>query len=729
MKNIYITAAEPYTGKSIVALGMMQALLQRGGKVAFFRPILQARPTQYGGQAGGQAAAKLGAKPGTSPAEFGLIDTDITLILSYFDLHMNYEDAYGITGARAKVLLNAGKHDQLIEEILFKYKQLENRYDFILCEGTDFLHRDAAFEFDLNTEIATNLGGAVLTVISGQDRTAEEIITFSQLIANQLNEKDLDNYALVINRCNLHANERKALPHKIKLGMPHSSPPHQESAIFVLPENDALAKPTLGDVLEHLDALMIYGHGRTESQVENFYIAAGGTESFLKSLKANSLVITSSDRPDLVLSALATRMSTCCPDISALLVCGEKKLPTQIIKLLKGWSATPLPILTSSNNVLETTKKLASLHSKLSPKDTRKIAAALGLFEHHVKTSRLTKNIVKNPNQKISPKMMELKLIDLARRKKTHIVLPEGSEERTLQAVEILLARNAVQITLLGDEQEIKAQARQLNVSIEGAKIINPALSPDLDNFTNTYFEMRKHKGITQEQARENMLDPIYFGTMMLYKRQAQGIVSGAVHTTADTIRPAFEIIKTQPQVNIASSVFLMCMHNQIYIFGDCAVVVDPTAEELADIALSSVATAKIFGIEPRVAMLSYSTGTSGKGADVDKVKKATELVRQASPKLLLEGPIQYDAAVDPQTARLKLPGSKVAGRASIFIFPDLNTGNNTYKAVQRAAGAVAIGPILQGLNMPVNDLSRGASVADIVNTIAITAIQAQSIK
>ena len=719
MKNIYISAAEPYTGKSIVALGMMQALQQRGGKIAFFRPILQARPLHSGAKNEGNG----------EQAKHGLIDTDISLILSHFDLHMNYEDAYGISGARAQKLLSASNYDQLIEEILVKYKQLESRYDFILCEGTDFLHRDAAFEFDLNIEIATNLGGAIFSVINGYDRSTEEIIAFSQLIANQIREKELDSYAMIVNRCNLPSKERKALSHSIKKSIIANPALQQDPSIFVLPECTALATPTVSDVLEHLDAIMLYGHARTESQVENTYIAAGGVESFLKNIKNNSLILISSDREDIMLGAMASRMSTTCPDIGALLICGEEKLSPQITKLLQGWSSTPLPILLTPQNVLETTKKLASLHSKLSPKDTRKIAAALGLFEQHVKVSRLTQNIVKNNNQKISPKMMEMRLIDLARKKRVHIVLPEGTEERTLQAVEILLARNAVQLTLLGDEQKIKAKARELDVNIDAARIINPLTSPDLDEFASIYYEMRKHKGITQELAHENMRDPIYYGTMMLHLKQAQGLVSGASHTTADTIRPAFEIIKTEPGVKIASSVFLMCMHNQIYVFGDCAVVVDPNAEELADIALSSVATAKMFGVEPRVAMLSYSTGSSGKGADVDKVKAATELVRKASPKLLLEGPIQYDAAVDPQTARIKLPNSKVAGRANVFIFPDLNTGNNTYKAVQREANAVAIGPILQGLNMPINDLSRGATIMDIVNTIAITAVQAQSVK
>ena len=697
MKNIYITAAEPYTGKSIIALGMMQALLQTSRKVAFFRPILQ-----------------------NSKGSF--LDNDINLILSYFELNINYEDAYGINASRAAALLNSGQRNKLVEEILYKYKKLESSHDFILCEGTDFLGRDAAFEFDLNTEIATNLGGAVLTVVSGKNRSPDNIIDFSKLTLNSLEAKSLDNYVLVINRCALSAKKRKEVVDKILLAQNGKT-----SLVFALPENEMLAKPHLGDVLQHMDAIMLSGHDRVEILVEEIMLAAGEAGSFIKDIKGGSLALTPSDREDIILAALASRSSTACPDIAGLLVCGKQKPSKEINTLIKGLGSPPLPILYTTAGIKEALLKLTSLHSKLSLKDSRKIAAALNLFEQHVKVGRLSKAIVKAKSNKISPKMLELRLIDYARRKKMHIVLPEGDEERTLQAVELLLARNAVNITLLGNEQKIRSKASQLDVNIDGARITDPQTASNIEEYAATYHELRKHKGTTLEQAMETMLDPVYYGTMMLYKREADGLVSGAVHTTANTIRPAFEIIKTNPGVKLASSVFLMCMQNHVFIFGDCAVVVDPTSEELADIAINSVKTAEMFSIPPRVAMLSYSTGTSGKGADVDKVAKAAEIVRKRMPKLPLEGPIQYDAAIDPETAKIKLPGSPVAGKATVFIFPDLNTGNNTYKAVQRAAGAVAIGPILQGLRLPVNDLSRGATVTDIVNTIAITAIQAQS--
>ena len=295
----------------------------------------------------------------------------------------------------------------------------------------------------------------------------------------------------------------------------------------------------------------------------------------------------------------------------------------------------------------------------------------------------------------------------------------------TLEATDILLRRNAADIILLGDEEKIRSEAHKLGANIEGATIINPATSPDLDNYANSYYEFRKQKGVTPERAHDVMLDATYYGTMMVKLGAADGMVSGSINTTAHTIRPAFEFIKTKPGFSVVSSVFLMCLSDRVLVFGDCAVNPNPTADQLAEIAITSAHTAKVFGIEPRVAMLSYSTGSSGKGADVDVVIEATKIAKEKAPDLLIEGPLQYDAAIDPVVARTKAPNSNVAGKATVFIFPDLNTGNNTYKAVQRAAGAIAIGPVLQGLKKPVNDLSRGCLVADIVNTVIITAIQA----
>ena len=346
-------------------------------------------------------------------------------------------------------------------------------------------------------------------------------------------------------------------------------------------------------------------------------------------------------------------------------------------------------------------------------------------METHVDTTDLLAQLAIPIPTVVTPQMFTHQLLERARADRKRIVLPEGEDDRILKAAGRLLQRNVAELTILGDEQRIRARSAELGVDLSDAKVLNPQTSELCDQFAEQYAELRRHKGVTVEQARETIHDVSYFGTMLVHNDMVDGMVSGATHTTAHTVRPAFEIIKTLPGITTVSSIFLMCLADRVLAYGDCAIVPDPTSEELADIAISSARTAAQFSIEPRVAMLSYSTGTSGTGADVDKVRAATDLVRQREPDLLVDGPIQYDAAVDPTTAASKMPDSKVAGRATVLIFPDLNTGNNTYKAVQRSAGAIAIGPVLQGLKKPVNDLSRGALIEDIVNTVAITAIQA----
>ena len=326
--------------------------------------------------------------------------------------------------------------------------------------------------------------------------------------------------------------------------------------------------------------------------------------------------------------------------------------------------------------------------------------------------------------------MFQYNLLKRAKSHKKHIVLPEGNDERILKATKKLLDTNAVTITLLGDAEQIMAKISELDISLDAKSfnIIDPKSSPNFLDYATTLYELRKEKNVNLAMAKDLMEDVSYFGTMMVYKGHADGMVSGAAHTTQHTIRPALQFIKTKPEVSIVSSVFFMCLPNRVTIFGDCAINPNPTAEQLAEIAISSAATSTAFGIEPKIAMLSYSSGASGVGEDVDRVRKATDIIKNKRPGLKVEGPIQYDAAVDINVGKSKLPDSEVAGQASVFIFPDLNTGNNTYKAVQRETGALAIGPMLQGLNKPVNDLSRGCTVDDIYNTVVITAIQAQGL-
>lgn len=450
--------------------------------------------------------------------------------------------------------------------------------------------------------------------------------------------------------------------------------------------------------------------------------------NFLERLQEGSLVVTPADRSDIILGCLASTFSNRSPSVSGIVLTGGLELDSRIDKLIKG-SRWTVPILSVSTDTYETVAKISTVQSEITFNNPQKIASALGLFETHVNAAKLGERIAISRSTRITPIMFEYELVERAKTSRQHIVLPEGNEERILRASEILLRRGVVDITLLGDEQEIRTQIDSLGLKLEQANIINPLTSEWQEDYAKTYYELRKHKGITEDYAHDTMKDLSYFGTMMVYKGIADGMVSGSVHTTAHTIRPALEFIRTQPGVSIVSSVFFMCLDDRVLVYGDCAVNPDPNPQQLADIAISSAMTAQQFGVEPLIAMLSYSTGESGQGADVEKVKEATRIARELRPDLKIEGPIQYDAAIDERVAETKLPESEVAGHATVFIFPDLNTGNNTYKAVQRSANAVAIGPVLQGLKKPVNDLSRGCTITDIVNTVAITAIQAQSIQ
>jgi phosphate acetyltransferase len=386
-----------------------------------------------------------------------------------------------------------------------------------------------------------------------------------------------------------------------------------------------------------------------------------------------------------------------------------------------------MPILSVDADTFTTAIKVSEVTGNIVPENARKITTALGMFEAGVNIKELSEKLAVTRSTRVTPLMFEYDLVQRAKANKQHIVLPEGREGRILQAAELLLLRQVCDITLLGNPDKIRQKIAELGVKLDKANIIDPATSDLRADYGDTYYELRKQKGISKEAAFDIMADASYFGTMMVYKGHADGMVSGSINTTAHTIRPSLEFVKTKPGCSIVSSVFLMCLADRVLVFGDCAVNPNPDEKQLAAIAISSADTAAAFGIEPRVAMLSYSTGASGTGKDVEKVKEATRLAKEARPDLKIEGPLQFDAASDPDVARVKLPKSEVAGNATVFIFPDLNTGNNTYKAVQRSANAVAIGPVLQGLNKPVNDLSRGCTVADILNTVAITAIQAQA--
>jgi phosphate acetyltransferase len=465
------------------------------------------------------------------------------------------------------------------------------------------------------------------------------------------------------------------------------------------------------------------GSAALDRDVLEYVVGGAHVPAVLDHLVDGALLITPGDRADVLVAASAAHAAGNVTLAGMVLTIGEFPDPraVRVIERLN----TGLAMLVVPTNSYQTISAAGRIEATLSTNTPRKIEAALGAFESHVDTAELTRLLDVARSSRVTPLMFENDLIDRARADKRHLVLPEGTEERILRATETLLRRGVADLTLLGDPAEITRRAREIGVEIGAARLVDPATSDWRHDFAGRYADMRKHRAVTLDLAYDVVRDVNYFGTMMVASGLADGMVSGANHTTAATIRPAFEIIKTVPGVSVASSVFFMLLADRVLVYGDCAVNPDPDAAQLADIALSSAQTASAFGIEPRVALLSYSTGSSGAGADVEKVAAATALVRARRPELPVEGPIQYDAAVDPAVAATKLPESAVAGKATVFVFPDLNTGNNTYKAVQRSANAVAVGPVMQGLRRPVNDLSRGATVKDIVNTVAITAIQA----
>jgi phosphate acetyltransferase len=672
----------------------MELLSKRIRRLGFFRPIIQA-----------------GSQP----------DNDIELIRRRYHLDFPYQDYYGVTYEETRDLIAEGQFEEILQRIIEKYKALEEKCDFIVCEGTDFTDIISAFEFNFNAEIANQLDAPILLVANGQEKSQEEVISSVKSERKAFIEKDLHLVATMVNRISLE--QFQSISEQLEQIWSYDDP------VFVLPEIEALAKPTVGEIVTALEGEFLHGDPeQLKQEVLSFKVAAMQVTNFLYHIREGCLIVTPGDRADIILACLASAFSETYPNIAGIILTGGLELPPSLQTLIQGFKKWTVPVFTVETDTYNTATIINHIRSKITPDNERKIASALGLFENHIDTYKIEKRISLSHSSRITPMMFEYELVARAKKQRQHIVLPEGTEERILKASEILLRRGVVDITLLGNPHEIREKATVLGLKLEGVNIINPMISSWHEDYAQTYYQLRKHKGITEDYARDVMHDLSYFGTMMVHKGMADGMVSGAVHTTGHTIRPALEFIKTQPGCSIVSSVFFMCLEDRVLVYGDCAVNPNPNPQQLADIAISSALTAQQFGVEPLVAMLSYSTGESGQGEDVDKVREATLIARQLRPDLKIEGPIQYDAAVDEDVAKTKLPGSEVAGHATVFIFPDLNTGNNTYKAVQRSASAVAIGPVLQGLNKPVNDLSRGCTITDIVNTVAITAIQAQGI-
>lgn len=711
-QSIFITSAEGHSGKSTVALGVLDALSHATPRVGVFRSIAR------------------------STAERDYV---LDMLLSHDGVDLAYDQCIGVTYDDVRADPEAA-----LATIVERYKAVEARCDAVVILGSDFTDVGSPAELGYNARIAANLGAPVLLVLGGRaqqgqgeqlgvstPRTPEEMGQIAALALTELAHGRAELFAVVANRADPDraveivaaiesvvdaASHGAASRGAVRTGVP----------VWALPEDRFLVAPSMRGVMRALDATFVKGDQELLTrEVLGVVVAGMSMVNVLPRLFEGAVVVVPADRTEVLLATLLANASGTFPSLAGIVLNGPFPLPDDIDRLIDGLGSS-LPIIATDRGTYDTAVRIMNTRGRLAADSQRRYDTALAMFERHIDTHELTRLLGLARPTVVTPLMFEYQLIERARADRKRIVLPEGEDDRILRAAATVLARGIADITILGEEIEIRSRAIELGIDIRAAQVLSPFDAVHVDKFAREYERLRAHKGMTYARAADSITDVSYFGTLMVHLGLADGMVSGAAHTTAHTIRPAFEIIKTKPGVGVVSSVFLMALADRVLVYGDCAVIPDPTTEQLADIAISSAATAEQFGIEPRVAMLSYSTGESGAGADVEKVRAATALVRDRAPGLRVEGPIQYDAAADAAVARAKMPESEVAGRATVFVFPDLNTGNNTYKAVQRSAGAVAIGPILQGLNKPINDLSRGALVDDIVNTIAITAIQAQ---
>ncbi|MGD1225072.1 MULTISPECIES: phosphate acetyltransferase [Streptomyces] len=686
-RSVYVTGIDRGDGRQVVELGVMEILTRQVDRVGVFRPLVHDGP-----------------------------DRLFELLRSRYRLSQDPATVYGMDYHEASALQAEQGTDELVSTLVDRFHGVAREYDVVLVLGTDFAATQLPDELALNARLANEFAASVIPVVGGRGQNAESVRAETRNAYRAYDGLGCDVLAMVVNR--VAPEDRAEILERLDSRLP--------VPCYVLPDEPALSAPTVSQITHALGGKVLLGDDAGLARDALDFVFGGAMlPNFLRALTPGCLVVTPGDRADLVVGSLAAHSAGTPPIAGVLLTLNER--PSDEILTLAARLAPGTPVVSVAGTSFPTAAELFSLEGKLNAATPRKAETALGLFERYVDTSDLLKRVSAPSSDRLTPMMFEHKLLEQARSDKRRVVLPEGTEERVLHAAEVLLRRGVCDLTLLGPVDQIRKKAADLGIDLGGCQIVDPQTSELRDVFAMKYARLRAHKGVTVELAHDVVADVNYFGTLMVEEGLADGMVSGSVHSTAATIRPAFEIIKTKADSKIVSSVFFMCLADKVLVYGDCAVNPDPNAEQLSDIAIQSAATAEQFGVEPRIAMLSYSTGTSGSGADVDKVREATELVRLRRADLSVEGPIQYDAAVEPSVAATKLPESEVAGQASVLIFPDLNTGNNTYKAVQRSAGAIAVGPVLQGLRKPVNDLSRGALVQDIVNTVAITAIQAQT--
>ncbi len=687
--SIHVTSFEPAAGKTLVVLALVDHLAVTAGRVGYLRPVTP-------------------------------LPDDDRAALVRSRLSPGHDDVVELAGAAELAdLVAEGRTGELVARALEAYHDLMARCDVVVVDGPDHTGVVGTRDLELDAALIGDLGVPVLAIVKGTGRRASAIVDAVGVAHDRLTDIGATHLGTVVNRVDARV---------IDAALEELGP--QPVPVQFIPEDPLLAAPTAAEVFEAIGARRV-PTGRADAPfddqrpVTGVRVGAMTMPNLVGRLTEGTLLLTPADRTEVVLAALVADVTPELPSVAGVVLTGGLPLDERVLQLFAGVQSA-VPVVAVDADTFVTASAVDDVPAVLRPHHERTVQYALELTAKWLDLDAVTGKLAETRIARVTPRMFERQLVERAAADRRTVVLPEGTDDRILLASRILRDREVADLVLLGVEADVRRRAEELQVDLGDIPVLDPATDERLDQFAATYQELRAHKGISLDQARDRMTDVSYFGTMMVHLGQADGMVSGAAHTTAHTIRPAFEFIRTRPGFDVVSSVFLMSLADRVLVYGDCAVIPNPTSDELADIAIASAATAATFGIEPRVAMLSYSTGSSGSGSDVQKVAAAVELAKERAPDLLIDGPLQYDAAIDPGVAKKKAPGSPVAGRATVFVFPDLDTGNTTYKAVQRSAGAVAIGPVLQGLNAPVNDLSRGCLVPDVVNTVAITAIQAQ---
>jgi phosphate acetyltransferase len=706
-RTVMLIPLEVGVGVACVSLGIFRAMERHGVSVNFFKPVAQAKPG-YSGVARSTEIIRR-ATATTPPEPISMLD--------------------------ANDLISHDRVADLLENIVKRFKTGTAGAEVVVVEGLVPTSQNP-FAAELNYAVAKALNADIVFVtqpgVDSMQQSKERVELALSAYGGHQNERIV---GCIFNKVGAPPD------HRLRPGLnelPDSSTQIVTSGsddlqilggssmrmLGCVPWNAALAAPRAIDLAKHLGAEVVHEGDLNSRRLQSVAFCARSVPKMVDFFRPGALLVTSGDRPDVILAACLAAGSGV--KIGSILLTGNIGMDAPLFSLCEhAIKSSGLPILLTSTNTWETAQRLQSFNSEIPVDDAERIERVQEFFASHVDTQwveSLTHGSARP--LKLSPPAFRYHLVELASAVTRRIVLPEGEEPRTIKAAEICALRGIAVPVLLGDPETIRRVAEQEGVILrEGIDIINPA--EVAERYVGPMVELRKSKGLHEVLARELLLDNVVLGTMMLAQNDVDGLVSGAVHTTANTIRPALQLIKTAPGANLVSSIFFMLLPDQVLVYGDCAINPDPTAEQLADIAIQSASSAEAFGLEPRVAMISYSTGSSGKGAEVEKVREATRIAQELRPDLIIDGPLQYDAAIMENVARSKAPDSPVAGRATVFIFPDLNTGNTTYKAVQRSANLTSIGPMLQGIRKPVNDLSRGALVDDIVYTIALTAIQA----